>query len=72
MIGRLRYRRELAAFTLAALAVRLWWNLAVHPPLSYAYSDMGGYLERAQTSIDVPDQPRGWSGTSMLVWARSR
>ncbi len=48
------------AVTLVALAVRLWWNLSVHPLLQYAYADMGGYLERARTSIVSPDEPRGY------------
>ena len=52
--------RDLVLVTLAALAVRLWWNLSVHPPLRYAFADMGGYLERAQTSLDSPDQPRAY------------
>ncbi|MFT3767728.1 MAG: phospholipid carrier-dependent glycosyltransferase [Minicystis sp.] len=49
---RLAKHRDLVIVTLAALAVRLLWNLAVHRPTDYAFSDMGGYLERAQTSID--------------------
>jgi hypothetical protein len=56
----LRRHRDLLLVTLAALAVRLGWNLAVHRPLDYAFSDMGGYLERAQTSIDFPHEPRGY------------
>jgi hypothetical protein len=52
--------RDLVVIMLAALVVRLVWNLAVHRPLDFAYADMGGYLERAQTSIDFPDEPRGY------------
>ncbi len=52
--------RDLLLCTFAALVVRLWWNLSVHKPLDFAYADMGGYLERAQTSIDFPDEPRGY------------
>jgi hypothetical protein len=48
-------RRDLLLVVLAALVVRLVWNLWIHKPLDYAVSDMGGYLERAQTSIDRPD-----------------
>jgi hypothetical protein len=55
-----RRHRRVLFFTLLALAIRLVWNLRVHPPLDYAFSDMGGYLERAQTSIDFPDEPRGY------------
>ena len=53
-------RRDLVLITLLALAVRLWWNLHVHKPLDYAFSDMGGYLERAQTSIDHPSDRLGY------------
>jgi hypothetical protein len=56
----LRRNRDLIAVTLTALAVRVGWNLSVHPILQYAYADMGGYLERAQTSILYPDEPRGY------------
>jgi hypothetical protein len=52
--------KDLLVVTLLALSVRLLWNVAVHRPLDYAFSDMGGYLERAQTSIDFPDQPHGY------------
>lgn len=67
-----RRHRDLVVVTLAALAVRLVWNLVVHPPLAYAFSDMGGYLERAQTSIDHPGQRLGYFtlfpwGTHVLV-----
>jgi 4-amino-4-deoxy-L-arabinose transferase-like glycosyltransferase len=40
--------------------VRLVWNLAIHRPLDFGFSDMGGYLERARTSIEHPDEPRGY------------
>ena len=53
-----RTRRDPIAVMLLALAVRLWWNLSVHPLLQFAYADMGGYLERARTSILFPDEPR--------------
>lgn len=52
--------RDLIVVTALALAVRLVWNLWIHPPIEYAYSDMGGYLERAQTSIDHPGQRFGY------------
>ncbi|MBC8066926.1 MAG: hypothetical protein IAG13_01215, partial [Deltaproteobacteria bacterium] len=35
------------AVLLAALVVRLHWNLRVHPPADYVYSDMNGYVGRA-------------------------
>ncbi|APR75503.1 Hypothetical protein A7982_00849 [Minicystis rosea] len=43
--------RDLVAVTLAALAVRLVWNLVVHKPLDYAFSDMGAYLARAESGL---------------------
>src|SRR5262249_14274798 len=39
------WRRDLVVVVLAALAVRLVWNLVVHKPLDYAFADMAGYLE---------------------------
>jgi 4-amino-4-deoxy-L-arabinose transferase-like glycosyltransferase len=54
--GLLVKHRELVVVTLAALAVRLAWNLWIHRPLDYVFSDMGGYLERAQTRLDHPDE----------------
>ncbi|APR85808.1 Hypothetical protein A7982_11157 [Minicystis rosea] len=52
--------RDLLVVTLAALVVRLVWNLVIHRPLDYAFSDMGGYLERAQTSIDHAGERFGY------------
>jgi hypothetical protein len=52
LLGLLVTHREIILVAILALAVRLWWNLSVHPPLKFAFADMGGYLERAQTSID--------------------
>jgi hypothetical protein len=60
LIALARRHKEVLLVTLLALAVRLVWNLKLHPPLEYAFSDMGGYLERAQTSIDFPNEPRGY------------
>jgi hypothetical protein len=60
LIALARRHRDLCVVTLLALAVRLVWNLALHPPLEYVFSDMGGYLERAQTSIDFPNEPHGY------------
>jgi hypothetical protein len=34
--------------------VRLWWNLDKHRPIDFAYSDMGGYLDRGNIMIDRP------------------
>lgn len=44
----------LIAVTLLALAVRLVWNLKVHPPSEYVYSDMGGYVGRADRLLADP------------------
>lgn len=38
----------------AALAVRLHWNLEVHPLNEYLYSDMRGYATRADQLLDEP------------------
>lgn len=46
--------RGLLLVTLLALAVRLVWNLKIHPPLEFAYSDMAGYLDRANIVLDRP------------------
>jgi 4-amino-4-deoxy-L-arabinose transferase-like glycosyltransferase len=46
--------RSLLLVTLAALALRLWWNLSVHRPTDFAYSDMGAYLERGNLMVDKP------------------
>ncbi|MFO0633785.1 MAG: glycosyltransferase family 39 protein [Nannocystaceae bacterium] len=35
------------AILLASLVVRVHWNLRVHPPADYVYSDMNGYVSRA-------------------------
>ncbi len=53
-------RLGLLLVTLAALAVRLGWNLRVHPPLDFVYSDMAGYLDRADAMIDKPTAWSGW------------
>ncbi len=45
----------------AALAVRLHWNLVVHPLGDYIYSDMNGYVQRADRLLDHPDQPHEYS-----------
>ncbi|MFO0756471.1 MAG: glycosyltransferase family 39 protein [Byssovorax sp.] len=46
--------------TVAALSVRLNWNLRIHPPAEFAYSDMGGYIERATAMLTQPWVPRPW------------
>jgi hypothetical protein len=49
--------RALILVTLVALAVRLVWNLAIHNPVDHAYSDMGGYLARADEMLTRPWLP---------------
>ena len=43
-----RWDRVALASILAGAVVRIIWGLVVHPPVHYIYSDMGGYVERAQ------------------------
>lgn len=56
ILKRLKYwsakHRSLLGVSLLALAVRLYWNLKVHPPLDYIHSDMGAYLGRANLLLD--------------------
>ncbi|WP_437485220.1 glycosyltransferase family 39 protein [Sorangium sp. So ce1014] len=44
----------LLAVTALALAVRLVWNLWIHPPGEYVFSDMGGYVARANRLVEDP------------------
>jgi hypothetical protein len=54
-VGRfLRREAWVIAITALALVTRLAWNLVIHPPRNYVYSDMGGYFNRAD---DVVRQP---------------
>ena len=46
----------------AALAVRLHWNLRVHPPADYVYSDMNGYVGRAASLFQDLWGKREYSG----------
>lgn len=39
---------------IAALVVRLHWNLEVHPPGDYVYSDMHGYVSRSHHLLRDP------------------
>lgn len=45
----------------AALVVRLHWNLHVHPLGDYIYSDMNGYVQRADRLLKAPWQPHEYS-----------
>ncbi len=56
----------------AALAVRLHWNLSVHSLQSYLYSDMKGYWGRADALLDHPFSTRPYDaffpfGTTWLI-----
>jgi hypothetical protein len=56
----------------AALIVRLNWNLSVHPLGEYIYSDMKGYWGRADAILDKPFSVREYDaffpfGTTWLI-----
>ncbi len=56
----------------AALIVRLYWNLKVHPLQNYLYSDMKGYWARADALLDNPFSSRRYDaffpfGTTWLL-----
>lgn len=42
------------AIAILALVTRLAWNLSIHPPRLYVYSDMGGYYNRADDLVRQP------------------
>ncbi|MCA9656645.1 MAG: glycosyltransferase family 39 protein [Myxococcales bacterium] len=55
-----------------ALIVRLHWNLHVHPPGDYVYSDMNGYVSRANRMLEHGLAPHEYSsffpyGTHWIV-----
>jgi hypothetical protein len=67
------HRWSIAIF-LAALIVRLHWNLVVHPLGEYIYSDMNGYNSRADRLVREPLTPYEYHaffpfGTHLLVAA---
>src|SRR5215204_3302861 len=43
-----RWDRIALVSILTGVIVRIVWGLVLHPPFAYLYSDMGGYVERAQ------------------------
>jgi hypothetical protein len=58
----------------AALLVRLRWNLSVHPLDQFIYSDMKGYIGRADALLDSPFSVREYDaffpfGTTWLLAA---
>ncbi len=57
--ARARHRFALGAF-LVAFAVRAFWTLRVQSPLNAVYSDMGGYVSRAEMLLagTMPGEPR--------------
>jgi hypothetical protein len=65
------HRWPLAIFV-AALVVRLHWNLVAHPLGDYIYSDMNGYNSRADRLVKDPFRPYEYHvffpfGTHLLV-----
>jgi len=66
--------RWLLCLVVAALLVRLHWNLVVHPLEDYAYSDMRGYMRRASSLFDawwVPQEYEAFYpyGTHVFIYA---
>lgn len=64
--------RWLWGLFLAALVVRLHWNLVVHPVGDYVYSDMNGYVTRADRMLAQGLSPHEYSsffpyGTHWIV-----
>jgi len=43
-----RWDRIAGVSILTGVIVRIVWGLVLHPPFDYLYSDMGGYVDRAQ------------------------
>lgn len=69
-----RRRYWMLVLFIAALIVRLNWNLVVHPLGEYLYSDMKGYWGRADKILDSPFSVREYDaffpfGTAWLVTA---
>ncbi len=67
-------QRWLLAIFGGALAVRLHWNLEVHPLGDYVYSDMHGYVARAERLLREFPKPHEYSaffpfGTHWMVAA---
>lgn len=54
-------QRWLLCIFLGALAVRLHWNLEVHPLGDYVYSDMNGYVQRAERMLRDFSKPHEYS-----------
>ena len=43
-----RWDRVALAAVLAGAIVRIFWGLVIHPPVDFIYSDIAGYVDRAQ------------------------
>jgi len=54
----LKRNRWLIVIAIAALLIRLHWNLDVHPTAEYIGSDMRGYNSRADQFLAAPFEPR--------------
>lgn len=77
-LGLLWETRWIWALFIAALVVRLHWNLVVHPLEDYLYSDMRGYARRANLMFEHPEwTPREYDafypfGTHVFIYAVQR
>jgi hypothetical protein len=65
-------QRWFFAILLAAFAVRLEWNIWEHPPGDYIYSDMNGYVQRADRLLANPTEPSEYAaffpyGTHLMI-----
>lgn len=74
ILGWLYAERWLLLVFFAALTVRLYWNAEVHPPGDYIYSDMNGYVSRADRMLKHGFEPHEYSsffpfGTHWMVFA---
>jgi hypothetical protein len=73
-LGRVLWaHRWLWFLTIAALVVRLHWNLVVHPIEDYLYSDMRGYIRRSDALFDVWWKPSEYDafypyGTHVFIY----
>jgi len=61
------------ASVVAGVIIRIIWGLVIHPPVDYLYSDIAGYVERAQrlaTGVGLQRSDAFWPpGTHMLLAA---
>jgi len=68
-----RWDRFAFASVVAGAIIRIVWGLVIHPPVDYLYSDIAGYVERAQrlaTGVGLQRSDAFWPpGTHMLLAA---